>query len=271
VNEDLYRDWIPAYALGILEEEERRALEAHLPDCPECQAELRAFQAVSAQLSMAVPVREPPARLKQAILQQVHQQQAQSPRPAQAPRQAASPAPAFAAGQAAQTGARKAQGTRQPGFSGWLNQLLTPLARPAFVLVGMLVAAVLLVSNLLMWQRLNHVETEYNSQPVVVDLTATKYAPNAGGVLVLRPLAHEGTLIADGLPELPKDKQYQLWLIQDGKRTSGGVFSVQAEGYGVLVVKSSRPMADYQSFGITIEPYGGSPGPTGDKVLGGKL
>jgi hypothetical protein len=34
---------VGAYALGLLEESDRRAFEAHLPTCPACQAELREF------------------------------------------------------------------------------------------------------------------------------------------------------------------------------------------------------------------------------------
>ena len=64
-------------------------------------------------------------------------------------------------------------------------------------------------------------------------------------------------------------QQYQLWLIRDGERTSGGVFSVSQSGYTAMQVYSREPLASFDAFGITIEPYGGSPGPTGDKVLGG--
>ena len=60
-------------------------------------------------------------------------------------------------------------------------------------------------------------------------------------------------------------------LVKDGKRSSGGVFSVQDNGYGVLKIDSPLPLIEYQTFGVTIEPFGGSPGPTGKKVLGGSL
>jgi anti-sigma-K factor RskA len=60
-------------------------------------------------------------------------------------------------------------------------------------------------------------------------------------------------------------------LIQDGERTSGGVFSVKQGGYAAKVIYAPLPLADYSSFGVTIEPAGGSPSPTGDKVLGGNL
>jgi anti-sigma-K factor RskA len=59
-----------------------------------------------------------------------------------------------------------------------------------------------------------------------------------------------------------------LWLIQDGERTDGGVFSVNPEGYGSLWVEVPQSLSSFTAFGVSIEPSGGSPGPTGDKVLG---
>jgi anti-sigma-K factor RskA len=49
------------------------------------------------------------------------------------------------------------------------------------------------------------------------------------------------------------------------------VFSVDSKGYASIWVYSQAPLIQYQQFGITIEPTGGSLGPTGAKVLGGKL
>jgi hypothetical protein len=62
---------------------------------------------------------------------------------------------------------------------------------------------------------------------------------------------------------------FGLALNSDGLRTSGGVFAVNPEGYGALWISSPEPLSSYPAFGITIEPVGGSPGPTGEKVLGG--
>lgn len=93
----------------------------------------------------------------------------------------------------------------------------------------------------------------------------------ASGVMVISQDGVSSTLVVDGLPALEAGKQYQLWLIRNGQSASDGVFSVAPDGYGMMVVQSSRPLTDYSSFGITIEPAGGSPGPTGKKVLGGKL
>ncbi len=51
-------------------------------------------------------------------------------------------------------------------------------------------------------------------------------------------------------------------------RTDAGVFSVNEEGYGKLHIDLPKGLSAYTGFGITIEPAGGSPAPTGEKVLG---
>ena len=90
-------------------------------------------------------------------------------------------------------------------------------------------------------------------------------------MLVISSDGEHGTLVVDGLPPLDASQQYQLWLIQDGQRTSGGIFSVDGEGYGSLWITSPKPLISYQAVGITVEPAGGSPAPTGERVLGGEL
>ena len=79
-----------------------------------------------------------------------------------------------------------------------------------------------------------------------------------------------GTLTIHNAPGLDSTHQYQLWLVKDGKRFNGGVFSVNEDGYGVLQISADLPLETYQSFGVTIEPFGGSAAPTGKKVFGSK-
>ncbi len=129
-----------------------------------------------------------------------------------------------------------------------------------------------MVSNLLWWQQSNRHEPATAPESMqVVAMAGTEVAPDAEGTLVISGDGEYGTLVVDGLPALDQAHQYQLWLIRDGQRTSGGVFSVNEEGYGALLISSEAPLSSYPSFGITVEPAGGSPGPTGDKVLGGSL
>ena len=59
---------LPAYALGSLNEEETVQVSEHLATCPECRAELLAYEAVAEQLALAAPEVAPPAELKQRIM-----------------------------------------------------------------------------------------------------------------------------------------------------------------------------------------------------------
>jgi anti-sigma-K factor RskA len=231
---------LPAYALGMLELDEEARVAAHLSGCARCQAELHTFQAIPERLAYAVPVRVPPARLRQSILQSVQPQ-------------AVKPAPAVRAS--------------------WRERLAASVHRagPAWAIASLVLLAVLVVSNLALWHQVQQLSSNTSGGFTLLALNATSSAPGANGLMVISRDGRYGTLVVDGLPDLGQGRQYQLWLIQDGQRTSGGVFSVDGSGYGSLWVAAPQPLVSYQTFGITIEPQGGSPGPTGQKVLGGSF
>ncbi len=228
-----FTELLPAYALGCLDQDESLLVSEHLAECAACRAELRVYQTVAEQLALAAPDAAPPARLKRQLMARV---QPSRPPLDSAPR------------------------------ASWRQQLtrLWQRAAPAWGVVSLLLILALA------WQQVNEEKTEPAGLRVVA-LTGTSMAPDASGTLVMSRDGEYGTLIVDGLPPLDEAHQYQLWLIQNGQRTSGGVFSVNPDGYGALRISSPAPLFSYPSFGITIEPAGGSPGPTGDKVLGGTL
>ena len=55
----IFRENLSAYALGALEADELRALEAHLQTCDSCRAELGQYRAISDGLLAALPPRPP--------------------------------------------------------------------------------------------------------------------------------------------------------------------------------------------------------------------
>jgi anti-sigma-K factor RskA len=138
-------------------------------------------------------------------------------------------------------------------------------------MVSLVLILVLGASNLFLWGRLNTLESRQRASLRAVLLEGTAAAPNGTGLLVISLDGTHGTLVVDRLPVLSESQQYQLWLTRDGQRTSGGVFSVDEKGYKGMYIKSPEPLDSYTGVGITIEPAGGSPGPTGEKVLGGSL
>ena len=235
---------IPAYALDCLDPEDKRFAETHLATCAECQAELAAYRTIVADLALVVPELEPPAGLKQQILNQA--------------------------------GGQKMTRIASPGFFARLGQpfqqVLAALSRsPGFALASLALVIVLAAGNLLLFNQVSQHNQAQLDGLRTITLSGTENSPGASGLLVISKDGQYGTLVADGLTELTPDQAYQLWLIRDGKRDNGGTFTVDHDGYGGLWVKSPQPLGNYQAFGITIEPAGGSPGPTGPKVLGGEF
>lgn len=65
---------LPVYALGCLDNDEAQLVSNHIRCCPDCQAELRAYQAVVDALALAIPLIEPPPDLKTRLLRRIAQQ-----------------------------------------------------------------------------------------------------------------------------------------------------------------------------------------------------
>ena len=230
-------DLLPAYALGSLDAGEAGQVEEHLLSCWICRSESDAFQAVAAQLSFAAPAAVPSPALKDRLMRRVRLVSLQVQIPAQA--------------------------SGRP----WLERLLPVWSLASF---GLIIA--LVVFNLALWQRLE--QLEFLTSPGgmrAIPLNATDKAPGATGFVIVGANGRNGAVVVDGLPPLDEDRQYQVWLVRDGERTSGAVFSTDEESYGGMRIKAPGSLLEYSAVDVTIEPAGGSPQPTGAVVLGGPL
>lgn len=255
MSEEHVIDYLPAYALGSLDEEDLLRVARHLPHCPACRSELAGYWDTMDAISFSLPPQVPPADLRARILQRV------------APAQAAQPVPV-------QARAAENMSEREPGgFSRWLAGIFSGRAsRLAWGALALLVVLFLAGSNIFLWRQVNNLQARaMRDNTRVVRMDGTQNAPKAYGYVMVFRGENYGTLVVEDAPPLQQGKQYQLWMIHDGKRTSGGVFSVNDQGYGVLNIVSAQPLESFTTFGITVEPSGGSPGPTGAKVLGGGL
>ncbi|MDQ4144035.1 MAG: anti-sigma factor [Actinomycetota bacterium] len=77
-----------------------------------------------------------------------------------------------------------------------------------------------------------------------------------------------GVLLAANLPEPGEDRVYQLWLIGDNIRAAG---LFRPDQRGLVVEPVVADLSNTRGFGVTIEPRGGSPQPTSDLLLYGKI
>ncbi len=237
---DKYADLIPAYALDALKADERTQVERHLRVCDACAASVAEYAVVAEMLARSAPSLAPPARLKQRVL-------------------------------AATVGEAK------PAFN--LGEWLAGLLRaPAFAAATLVVAVIAIVQVFLLQNQMSQqaamlerqrefiIAMAYSdSQPL--HLSGTEAAPRAEG----RVHRYEDTAVVfvQQMPALASNQVYQFWLIDaGGDRTSGGTFTVDAQGRGWLIANAPKVLKEYTGVGVTIEPMGGSPQPTGTKVMG---
>lgn len=236
-------DLLPEYAVGSLEENEARQVAEHLAGCSICRGEMAAYQMVADQLPLAVRAQAPSKELKARIMERIGRLEEPASRPV-TPR----PAP-------------QADRWRIPG------RLI-----PAGAFAGLLVILLLAVSNLLLWQRLNRLEVITGPLGMrAIVLQNTSAAPGASAFVVMGADGRNGVLVVDHLKPLDESQEYQIWLLKDGVKTSGGTFAVDEDGYRGLRLNAPESLLTYSDVYVTVEPVGGSTAPTSEPVLMGSL
>ncbi|GGN28803.1 hypothetical protein GCM10011609_85300 [Lentzea pudingi] len=226
------------YAMNALPEDERAEFEEHLADCDSCAQEVAELQATSVGLNLATEL-APPSHLRSQVLAKL----ATTP---QSPLETTATVTVLA--------------SRSP--KKWLMRasILTTAA-------AVLGAVVLGVQGVQDWNELDALRQSAAGYSQVSDLLNAPDAKlvsdsaSAGGkgTVVVSPSRGKAVFLSSGLPQLPSDRTYQLWMVgPDGPRSAGLLRDepVVAEG-----------LADAQKLALTIEPSGGSSSPTLPLVL----
>ena len=256
---------LPDFVLGKLDETSLRRVSRHVDACPACQRDLTNTMDVLGVLANIPP---PPARVRAAILQR-----AAGERPA-AVRDSATPGIAGAV--PIVTG-----GVQWERIAEKDDRRHLPFGQPArrWLLVAAS-AAVFLVSGLVGWsydQRNAGVEDDriaalVNDPTAAYPLDDSDLPVAAAGVVFAEPEGREVYLVANGLPVLPNDQRYQVWLFTtDHRQESAGLLAVGADGEVRALLETSGPFVNYVGVGLTAEPQAGSDMPTSDLVLGGSF
>ncbi len=246
---------LPFYALDALTDEERGLVEAYLVAHPEVRAQLGDMQSAAAALPHGVTPVEPQRRLKDALMARVAvDQRASEQKQASRPREKrwANLFPAFSF----------AVATVAVLWAVVLNIQLSQLRNDVSALGEALIAQ----SN-----SLEQINAQLPRTPVsaamTISLKGTDIQPQAQGQLIADPNSQSAVLVIVGLAQLEPGRTYQVWLISGGGPQSAGLLTVDANGQAVLLVTSNATISSFNALGISIEPDGGSPQPTGDIVV----
>jgi anti-sigma-K factor RskA len=287
---------LPAYALGALEPEEMLAVDAYLNQHQELLIRLRNAEEAAAQLAHAAPLAPLPATAKARLMSRV---QADLATPEATP---ATTETVVRPKRAMPTPPQQSWwGRLRPLFTSplwvgvsaaallilllslfYIQQLQTQL-NGANDQLGQLEERVseLETANVQLEQAnqnlLQQMQTDQarlmliaNADPDrTLQLSNPEGEPGAGGTFYVRD--DEGLLMWHGLESLPQDKSYQLWLIPpaEGAPVPAGLLEMDADTPDWLTVQIPPDAQNFAAVGVSIEPAGGSPAPTGPIVLHG--
>ncbi len=230
---DEVRPLLPAAALGALDREDARGVASHLLLCRDCRHELDRYSDTVDYVGFAVTQVAPRPSLRRAFL------------------------------------AALARDDRRRHSLTWRW-----VAAVAAALIVMLLAG-----NLALQLHPVHTNqpsitqatrtTSATASPLIwYDLASVDTAVGSGrGVLCAQQNGNLAWLIVQDLPQLPAGKTYQAWLTSGDQRLSAGTFTVDPLGRGFLTIRLTHPIESYSLLGVTDEPSGGSPVPTGARLL----
>ncbi|NIS82202.1 MAG: hypothetical protein GTO14_18790 [Anaerolineales bacterium] len=235
---------LSGYALGALDPEGQRFVEMHLDACPSCKLLLDSYRSIVDGILHIVPPVQPPKRLRASLKARI----------------------------------------ASPVAENWRKRFRRSI-QPQWVLAAAILA--LLFLNLTLLGQVRNLSRAHNALAVQVEedqvalslasypsVQMAKVTGEGGyGTFLYEPNLEVAVLYVWHLSPLPPGQTYQVWLIEpDGDRVNGGVFTGAAEGDLVrLIIASPVPLRTFVGMGVTIEPKGGSPAPTGPRVVGAEL
>ena len=248
---------LPFYALDALSDEERELVEAYLAEHPEVREQMGELQSAAEALPYAVTPVEPQRRIKDALMARVAVSQ--------------------------RSGASEQKQASRPRERRWAN--LFPALSFAVAIVAVIWVVILNIqlsqlrhqvsslSEALVAQSnsIEQINAKLPQTPVsavvTISLKGTDARPQAHGELIADPQSASAVMVVTGLGQLEAGKTYQVWLIDAAGPKNAGLLTVDANGQAVLIVTSDTTIGSFNALGISVEPEGGSPQPTGDIVV----
>jgi predicted anti-sigma-YlaC factor YlaD len=296
-SHDELAELLGAYALDAVEEDEARAVEEHLADCPRCRAEVAQHREVAAMLGNAGGVA--PDAVWERIAAELSLEQSGVPSDPVDPARvaalraehddagavvgrAAIQAATLArdsAGLAAPDGRRTSSSTRRRRLAPAAVAGLTALAAALAIVVGVLTARVDDLDH-----QVSQVQSALSSSSLAgaalavsldpanprAELSPAPVKPAAppSAQLVVDRRTGTAFFVATGLAPLPGDRTYQLWSLVRGELVSVALLGPRPS---TAQPAELEVQPDMSRFMVTAEPEGGTAQPTTPVLIQGTL
>jgi anti-sigma-K factor RskA len=243
VNCDEAEELLGAYALDALPADEAAAMREHVRGCETHAAKAAELRGVASQLPALAGVSAAPPALRSRVMAAIATEPQEGdvvPTTTVAPRSIET-APSAA--------------SREP----WYRRGV-----PAWTLA----AAAAVIVGLVAWNVIGGGESSPSAEELASRATTIRVAEvgGASGAVVYFADDGDAAFIAEGVPPVADGETYQMWSIdEDGAATSLGTMLPEDDGRATAVFPLEP--APGASFGVTVEPSGGSAQPTSDPVL----
>lgn len=254
-----YQEMLALHALAALDQRDLRAMQEHLETCAECRADLDGWQDTTGALAYVADPVEPSPQVRDRILETIRAEGSRASEPAYVIQ-------------------------LKPRRSDWFPRFAAIAASLILVTLAALLvflwqqnrAARIELARLSALNEEIRREGEREQKAVellsspgtrLAQLTGTKEAPAARGVLAYDPKSGRAILMTDGLPPAPAGKAYQLWFIVGDLPLPGGVFATDSGGKAMSADQIPGEALPTAVFAVTQEAAGGARTPTGPILL----
>lgn len=237
-------DQIVMYVIGEITTEEKELFQKHIETCSSCREEVEHLKKPWEIIPFNLNEVEPPADLKDEVMNAIFPASASS---------------------------KRAAGLMR--LKHFFNQL-QPVTYKWITTALLIALGGTLWNNVSLREQLQAVEEQPGIPAQVLQEYSLKAADptmaTAKGNAWLFQQGNKKRLVfhLQGLSATQGAEAYQIWLIHDGKRKSAGVFHVDEQGNGVVTYEFNEQTSPFQAIGITLEPDANGMKPRGKKVLG---
>jgi anti-sigma-K factor RskA len=261
---DEVRELAPLYALGALDNETARRVEALLRKAtPDQQREIAEWREVAALLAEALPQPSPHAIFKDRLLQRINDLSQETPIETAIAESSLESPPLPPQGRLLPfDSARRAE-----------SKITRWLLAAATILLSFTAAYLFWQNSKLRGERgklldeIGALRRQFDSvvSPAtkVIEMAGDE-APQANAKVLWDKKSHQWVIYIYDLPMPPPDKDYQLWYVTSDAKISAAVFRPDAQGRTVLRLSlPSEALKGLAATAVTLEPRGGSDQPTG--------